>query len=328
VADDAEHVIAMTGTPIQESPEDLWAVLRLLDKKTFPGVTAFRDRYLDMVINPFGGWDVRGLKTSTRHEFFDLFHTMSRRATKAEVLPYLPPKVQEVRWVELPPENRKAYKQMEQQYLLEVDSGAVTAASNAMVVAGRLIQLANATVDVLPAPDPDSAEQVILVDPSPTVKAFMADIEAGDFTGMSVVVFSASRKLLDLCAANFDREHLSYVSITGSTSTEDRNTAIERFQRGDVPYILISTAGDTGITLTKASVMVRLTRSWSYVTHTQAEDRCHRIGSEQHDSVLYLDYVTEGTVEEGQIARLNTKREKATEVLQPSELTNMIRGPK
>jgi SNF2 family DNA or RNA helicase len=74
--------------------------------------------------------------------------------------------------------------------------------------------------------------------------------------------------------------------------------------------------------------MVRLTRSWSYVTHTQAEDRCHRIGSEQHDSVLYLDYVTEGTVEEGQIARLNTKREKATEVLQPSELTDMIRSPR
>lgn len=327
VADDVEHVVAMTGTPIQESPEDLWAVLRLLDRKTFPGITAFRDRYLDMVINPYGGWDVRGLNPTTRHEFLDLFHTMSRRAEKADVLPYLPPKVYETRWVELPPDNRRAYKQMEKQYLLEVESGQITAASNPMVAAGRLIQLANATIDVLPAATPDGEEQVLLVNPSPKVKAFMADIDAGDFADTSVVVFSDSRKLIGLLAQAFDEHHpaIPYVSITGDTTTDERNDAIKRFQNGEVRYILITRAGDTGITLTKASVMVRLVRSWSYITHVQAEDRVHRIGSEQHDSITYIDYVTEDTVEEGQIARLNSKKEKATEVLHPDELRAMMK---
>lgn len=326
VADDVKHVIAMTGTPIQESPEDLWAVLRLLDRKTFPGMTKFRERYLDMVINPYGGWDVRGIRPETRHEFFDLFHTMSRRATKAEVLPFLPPKVYEMRWVEMPPANRKAYRQMEQQYLLEVASGEVTAASNPMVAAGRLIQLANATIDVLPSPNPDSPEVVRMIMPSPKVKAFLEDIDAGDFDDTSVVVFSDSRQLLDLCAEAFDdhKPPIPYVSITGDTPAEERNRAIERFQAGEVRYILISRAGDTGITLTKGSVMVRLTRSWSYVTHVQAEDRVHRIGSEQHDSVLYVDYVTEDSVEEGQITRLNSKKEKATAVLSPDEFKDLL----
>lgn len=323
VADQARNVIAMTGTPLQESPEDLWAVLRMIDRYTFPTMSGFRDRYLDMVINPFGGWDVRGLKQTTQHEFFDLFHTMSRRAEKAEVLPFLPPKVHEIRWVELPAPLRRAYKQMADQYLLEVASGEVTVADNAMVVAGRLIQLANATLDV--HQKDDGTEVVRMITPSPKVDAFMADIAGGDFDGTSVVVFSDSKQLLDLLGEAMASKGIDFVTITGDDSAADRHAAIERFQSGSVQYILISRAGDTGITLTKASVMVRLTRSWSYVVHTQAEDRVHRIGSEQHDSITYIDYVTESTVEEGQLVRLNSKKEKATAVLHPDELKDMLR---
>lgn len=326
VADDVEHVIAMTGTPIQESPEDLWAVLRMLDRRSFPGITVFRERYLDVVVNAYGGWDVRGLNPATKHEFLELFHTMSRRAEKSDVLPGLPPKVYEVRWVDLPTENRRAYRQMEQQYLLEVDSGKIADASNAMVAAGRLVQLANATLDILPGPNPGDPDVVRMVDPSPKVKAFLADIDAGDFTGTSVVVYSASKQLLYLCAEalNAHKPAIGYTMITGDTPIEERYAAIKRFQDGEVQFILISTAGDTGITLTRASVMVRLTRSWSYTKHTQAEDRCHRVGSEQHDRVTYIDYLTEDTIEEGQVTRLNSKREKATEVLHPDEFRTLV----
>lgn len=324
VADAVPHVIAMTGTPIQESPEDLWPVLRMLDKRTFPTVSMFRDRYLDMVINPYGGWDVRGLKVTTQHEFFDLFHTMSRRAVKEDVLPFLPPKVYEIRWVEMPVKLRTAYKKMASEYLLAGQSGGVTAADNAMVVAGRLIQLANAPLDVLPPPSPGEPEVVRMIGPSPKVDAFMADIAAGDYADTSVVVFSDSKQLLYLLKEAMDKAGLRYTMLTGDSDTDERNQAIEDFQARRVQYILISRAGDTGITLTAASTMVRLTRSWSYVTHTQAEDRVHRIGSEQHGSILYVDYVTEGTVEEGQITRLNSKGEKAGAVLNHQELRDML----
>jgi SNF2 family DNA or RNA helicase len=327
VADDADHVIAMTGTPIQESPEDLWAVLRMLDKRAFGSKTAFRDRYLDTVINPFGGWEVRGLKQATRHEFFDLFHTMSRRAIKEDVLPFLPPKLYEVRWVELPAPMRKAYKQMVDDYLVvSKDGEEVSAAQNPMVVAGRLIQLANAPLDVLPPPSPGEPEVVRMVEPSPKVTAFMADVAAGDFDGASVVVFSDSRQLLELCAAAMSDAGLDFTKITGDTSTDDRNAAIEEFQQGRVRFILISRAGDTGITLTAASVMVRLTRAWSYITHVQAADRVHRIGSERHSSITYVDYVTQDSIEEQQIVRLNAKRERAGAVLDAAELREMLRG--
>ena len=72
--------------------------------------------------------------------------------------------------------------------------------------------------------------------------------------------------------------------------------------------------------------MVRLVRAWSYIVHTQSEDRVHRIGSEIHDSITYVDYITADTIEEGQIARLADKKDAATEVLRDDELLDLLKG--
>ena len=58
--------------------------------------------------------------------------------------------------------------------------------------------------------------------------------------------------------------------------------------------------------------------------HQQAEDRNHRIGSEIHDVITYVDYITEDTVEEGQLVRLNAKKGRAEEVLRDKELLALL----
>jgi SNF2 family DNA or RNA helicase len=73
---------------------------------------------------------------------------------------------------------------------------------------------------------------------------------------------------------------------------------MENFQNGDTKLILVTiAAGGTGITLTKASTMVFLQRSWSMIENEQAEARGHRIGSEQYDKIRIIDYVTKDTAE-------------------------------
>ena len=52
-------------------------------------------------------------------------------------------------------------------------------------------------------------------------------------------------------------------------------------------------------------------RNWSSVEMDQAIARAHRIGSEEHDSITVVDYVTPGTVEEAQLAALARKRRHA-----------------
>jgi SNF2 family DNA or RNA helicase len=58
-----------------------------------------------------------------------------------------------------------------------------------------------------------------------------------------------------------------------------------------------------------------LQRPWSLVDHKQALDRVHRIGSEIHDSVVIMDYVTEGTLEERVIQVLETKADNFEQIV-------------
>jgi SNF2 family DNA or RNA helicase len=79
-------------------------------------------------------------------------------------------------------------------------------------------------------------------------------------------------------------------------------------------------AGGVGITLTKASAEAFIQRNWSPVEMDQAIARAHRIGSEEHDSITKVDYVTPGTVEEAQIASLAVKRNMLEEVVRDADL--------
>lgn len=316
-AGDAPYRIVMTGTPIQENAEDLWALLHFVEPSIFTSKSTYSDRYLNTEWNRWGGREVTGLKPSTRDEFFAVFDAMSRRITKDAALPFLPPKLYEVRWVELPPKLRKAYNSMQKDLIAELETTTL-AASSVLERAGRLLQLANSSGEV----DADGVYHMTL--PSPKVEAFLDDLAAGDFDEQSVVVFSDSRQLIDLLSSELARLDYDHLSITGDVTGDDRQAAMDKFQAGEVKLLLLTRAGGEGITLTKASTMVRLVRSWSHTVHRQSEDRVHRIGSEQHTSVTYVDYVSAATVEEGQLIRLNSKEATAQEVLRDRDLLTLL----
>jgi SNF2 family DNA or RNA helicase len=62
-----------------------------------------------------------------------------------------------------------------------------------------------------------------------------------------------------------------------------------------------------------------LQRPWSLVDHKQALDRIHRIGSEIHDSVIIMDYVTEGTIEERVLQVLETKADNFEQIVKDKD---------
>ncbi len=62
-----------------------------------------------------------------------------------------------------------------------------------------------------------------------------------------------------------------------------------------------------------------LQRPWSRVDHKQALDRIHRIGSEIHDSVIIMDYVTEGTIEERVLEVLESKADNFEQIVRDKE---------
>jgi SNF2 family DNA or RNA helicase len=101
---------------------------------------------------------------------------------------------------------------------------------------------------------------------------------------------------------------------------DERQKAVDDFQSGKIKWILFTAqAGGVGITLTAARRLVMLQRPWSLVDHKQAIDRIHRIGSEIHDSVIVMDYVTEGTIEERVLQVLETKAENFEQIVRDKD---------
>jgi SNF2 family DNA or RNA helicase len=135
-----------------------------------------------------------------------------------------------------------------------------------------------------------------------------------------LVVFAQSRKLIMLAAQKLTDLRVSHRLLVGGLTVDEREVAVCDFQEGRARVILLTSAGGEGITLTRASHMLFLQRSWSMLANKQAEDRVHRIGSEIHETVHIIDLIAPGTVEEGQIDSLHMKFERLQQIVRDKEI--------
>jgi SNF2 family DNA or RNA helicase len=312
----AHYRFGLTGTPISGNPVEMWPLLHWIDEREWPAKTKWVDRMVSYTYDLWGGMEVTGIRPEAEDEFHASINPRMRRMTKDVVLPFLPPKVYEQRDVALTGKQGKAYQQMADDLVAKLDSG-ILLSVNPMVQTGRLIQFASAYGDLEVLPD--GSDRLVLTDPSNKIDAFMADLE--DFDGQAVVVFAQSKQLINLLSTTLTKKGIRHGLITGDQDTAQRQRTIEDFQDGHFNMVLCTIqAGGVGITLTRASVAVFLQRSWSPIDMQQAEDRIHRIGSEIHETVLIVNYVTPDTVEEAQIWALKHKNDLLQEIVRDAAL--------
>jgi SNF2 family DNA or RNA helicase len=307
---------ALTGTPIANNVLDMWAILHWLSPEEFPSKTRWIDRMINTMLNAFGGMMVLGVKPHMEEEFHATINPRMRRMLKSRVLPWLPEMVFERRDVEMSTKQKKAYDQMRDNMIAELEgtSDAIVAPS-VLTQTLRLHQFASSYAELI-ADEITGEPRTILAEPSCKVDALMDDIKSGDFGDDSVAVCAVSRQLLELLSANLTKEGIAHGMITGAQNEDERQQAIDDFQSGRIKWILFTDkAGGVGVTLTTGRRLVMLQRPWSLVDHKQALDRVHRIGSEIHDSVVIMDYVTEGTIEERVIQVLETKAENFEQIV-------------
>lgn len=318
---DAEFRYALTGTPIADAPDDLWAILHWLDPNEWPSRVRYIDRYAQLQYNAFGAPIVTGLRYDTKDEFFRIVNPRMRRMPKELVLSHLPPVIRERRDVEMTPKQKKSYEQMRDKLVTELDDGVLTA-SSPLTKMTRLIQFSSSYAELEETVNPVNGKldtKVRLVEPSCKIDAFMAD--RPDFGDDSVVVFAASRQLIYLLHDRLTKDDIPHGLITGMQNQDERQKSIDDFQEGKTKYLLATLgAGGTGLTLTAARIAVYLQRSWSMIENEQSEGRVHRIGSEIHDSILYIDYVTTESVEEVQHMAVAAKGERLEEILRDKDL--------
>jgi SNF2 family DNA or RNA helicase len=316
----AEIRFALTGTPVANNVLDMWSILHWLSPDEWPSKTRWIDRMVDTMLNAFGGMMVLGVKPSMEQEFHAAINPRMRRMLKQRVLPWLPEMMFERRDVEMSVKQAKAYKDMREHMIAELEGvGEAVVAPSVLTQTTRLHQFASSFAEMVT--DETTLEQkIILAEPSCKVDAVMDDIKEGDFGDDSVAVAAVSRQLIELLSARMTKEGIAHGLITGAQSEDERTRAIDDFQSGKIKWILFTVqAGGVGVTLTAARRLIMLQRPWSLVDHKQALDRIHRIGSEIHDSVVIMDYVTEGTIEERVLQVLETKADNFEQIVRDKD---------
>lgn len=273
LSDDAS-VLCLTGTPILNRPVELVEQLKLLGHLHGREASNFLFSYCGPHNNGYG-WTFTGATHLDRLNEW-LRETCMVRRLKAEVLTELPPKVRAVQPVTLSPRAAALYRQLEREGFEEASQ------SNAATLV-YLTKLRSAI---------GQAKTVQAVE---WVQAFLE-------SGKSLVVFadhiSVQRKLVD---------DLKAVHILGGERQSDIEEAKRLFQAGAAKVIVCSLkAAREGHTLTAASDVLFVEMGWTPGEHSQAEDRCHRIG--QADSVTAWYLVAEATVDEDTYEIIERKR--------------------
>lgn len=333
IAKKTRSVVALSGTPITHHSGDLWPTLVAVQPNAYPARERFTARYCMSIP---GDYDetIIGLNPASEPEFRTALLGQHRRVAKADVLPQLPRKEYSTRTVELPPEWRKAYDAIESQMLADLpgDSGELSSMT-VLAQLGHLSRLASSAADVEITEAINEKTGLLqkhyhLKLKAPSWKVDVLLEVLAERPGSPVVAFTPSKQLAVLAGETATKAGYKVGYVVGGQSAKERTETVATFQRGELDLICATTgAGGVGITLTAAATVVFLQRPYSLVEALQAEDRCHRIGSEVHNYIEIIDIVAKGTIDTRVRAVLKNKAGQLAELLQdPRIVTELLGG--
>ncbi len=295
----ARQRLCLSGTPVENTLDELWALFAVSVPSLFGDRTGYRKTFRTP-IEKHGDVDRQRVLARRVRPFL-------LRRTKEEVAAELPPKTEILETVEPGGSQRDLYETirltMDQRVRDEVARKGLARSRITILDAllklrqvccdPRLVKLESARKRV--AKGADSAKLDRLLEMLPEL---LAD-------GRRILLFSQFTSMLDLIKPELDRLSIPFVELTGDT--RDRETPIRRFQAGEVPLFLISLkAGGTGLNLTGADTVIHYDPWWNPAVEDQATDRAHRIGQEK--PVFVYKLVTTGTVEERMVQLQERKR--------------------
>jgi len=283
----ADHRLALTGTPVENSLRDLWAIFGFVEPGLLGSEASFRRRFELPIAE---GDEAAASALRSRLEPFVL------RRTKEDVARELPERTEALIECELSPLQRRLYRGIAEAARRDVlarydEEGAEATTVHVLAALTRLRQVCAHPGLLFP-------EHVDDPEASGKFDAFLETVDEVLDGGHKVLVFSAFASMLRIMRGALERRGIAFGYLDGSTKDRDRQIEVDRFMtEGGPPVFLCSLkAGGVGLTLTAADYVILYDPWWNPAVERQAIDRTHRIG--QTRPVTAYRMIAAGSVEE------------------------------
>lgn len=311
----AKQKIIMTGTPILNSYLDLWAQFMILDGgKTFGReFRHFRAKYF---IDKNASWVGPGRfplwvpKPGIEKELPALIEAKCSRRHEDDVLK-LPPRVFKKAYVEMSPEQAKAYKEMEDELVASVFKGEC-AASNALSQVIRLLQI---LTGYIPINSGESLEDVKwFFSENPRIKRLRELVEE-IAPNNKIIIWACFTPEYVMIQNMLDELRIGFAELTGRIG--DKQEHINTFRNDPKCRVMIANAkaGGVGVNLVEAAYSIYYSRGYSLGDYEQSAARNRRGGSEIHSTIVQIDMVVKDTLDEVVLEALSRKENFAATVL-------------
>lgn len=298
LADNTKHNYILTGTPILNSPMDVYMQFRVLDRgQTFgKNFFAFRAMYFEdknaymKKSNYFPKWEARA---DSYQALQDKIKTKALRVLKKDCLD-LPPLVRQVIHVPLSKEQARMYKEMYNDYITFVESHrgqpAAIVANLAVVKATKLQQIVSGFVK----DESGSIHRISDVPRLTVLRELLEDIA----THSKVIVWSHYKENQRMVAEVCDKLGLKYAEIHGDI--KDKESQMKLFRTDPECRVMVANqaAGGVGVNLVEAAYSIYYGKGFKLEDDLQSEARNYRGGSEVHEKVTRIDLVTPGSIDE------------------------------
>ena len=274
----ADTMIAMTGTPLMNTPLDLYFILKWLgyERNSF---YKFKNHYAE-----YGGFNnYQIIRYKNLDELQERLNDIMLRRLKDDVLD-LPEKTYIDEYVEMSPKQSKVYNEVTSEIKANIDN--IKMANNPLA---ELIRMRQATgyTGILSSTIKESAK----------LDRMEELVEEAVENGKKVVIFS---NWTQMTLPIYNRLAVKYngTYITGEVDSEQRAEHIKKFQEDDKCKFVVGTTGamGTGLTLTAGTVEIFLDEPWNMALKEQCVDRCHRIGQKQNLTIYTI--MCKGTIDE------------------------------
>lgn len=290
--------LELTGTPVENHSEELWAHFHFLLPSLLGEETAFASDI------QAGASDPRFLTKIKRK-----IAPFILRRKKEEVAKDLPEKIEQTVWVEMEPQQRQVYE------------GFLSGIRSGLLKKVRLEGSSKCRMEILEAIlrlrqiccHPVLVNQESMSAGSAKLEALIEDLETTVEEGRKALIYSQFTSMLAVINKKIKEKQWPSLYLDGSTV--NREKVVQEFQENSsVPFFLISLkAGGIGLNLTAADYVFLYDPWWNEAVENQAIDRAHRIG--RKDIVIAKRYVVRESIEEKIMKLKQTKRQLSSELL-------------